>query len=137
MSLRTSLNTINPGQMADCFRDISIGEFLSYLISIATPTQAGVVPASDIATLANIPTAIFQVNATAAASTGVKKLLYGQITGPSAVVPAAGECVWAGGLTVLFNAVDAVTAASFLYSTAAATGNASILMRNLGQSGNV
>lgn len=125
--LRTDLNNGVLQQIADQFRQLSMGELLSLLISKLGFTETDVVPAANVATLANQPSAIFQVNAGTATVTGVKKLLKGPITGPSAVVPATGECVWDGGLHVLLSAVDAVTKVSFVY--AQATDKASILLR--------
>lgn len=131
MSLRTDLNNGVLQQIADEFRQISLGELLSLVIKGITPTEAGivVVPGVDTATLAAQPSALFQVNVTAGGTTGVKKLLKGPLTGPGAVVPASGECVWDGGLVIKFASVDAVTAVSATY--AKSTDVASILMRSI------
>ena len=125
--LRNDLNDGNLNQIADEFRQIKMGELVSLLISKLGFTETDVVPSANVATLANQPSAIFQVNAGTATVTGVKKLLKGPITGPRAIVPATGECVWDGGLHVLCAAVDAVTKVSFVY--AQATDKASILLR--------
>jgi len=135
MSLRTDLNANQPNRLSDGLADIKLGELLSYLINRLTPTQAGLVPASHVATMAAQPAALFQVNATTGTVTGVKKLLRGPISGEDAVVPATGEVVWDGGTNLLFATSDAVTAVSVTY--ALATDLASITMRNLGQTGNV
>jgi len=129
MTIRTDLNRSNLNQLADNFNQLELGELLVHLIANAAATEAGVVPAANIATLANVPSAIFQVNATAAASTGIKKLLKAPITGSGAVAPAPGQCVWDGALSVLFNTVDAVTQASFTYCRAATS--ASCMLRSV------
>jgi hypothetical protein len=129
MSLRDTLNDNNLNQAEDALSAISLGELLTLLIKNSTATEAGLVPAADQITLAATPTALFQINATAGAVTGVKRLRKGPITGSGAIVPATGEAVWDGGTKVLFASVDAVTAASVLY--AKSTDKASILLRDL------
>jgi hypothetical protein len=62
-------------------------------------------------------------------ATGVKKLRRGPISGPGALVPAAGECVWDGGKKVLFAAADLALTASFTY--AVSTDLASSLLADL------
>lgn len=135
MSLRTTLNSGNLNQLGDCCADIKMGELLTLAIASLTPTEAAVVPVAHVATLAATPSALFQVNVTAGGSTGIKKLLKGPITGEDAISPAPGECVWNGGVSVKFNAVDNATAVSFTYATA--TDKLSILEKNLGQTTNV
>ncbi len=134
MSLRASFDTADPEQMADCFRDFRLGEFLSYVISRVGYTETGIAVVANVSTLAAVPTALFQcvIATTGAAGTGVKTLLKGPITGQGALVPAPGECVWDGGVRVLFNVVDAALTASFTYATVL-TNVASITLRNLGQ----
>lgn len=136
MSLRDELNNADPNRLADAFRlgpSIGLGDLLNKVIAGLTATETGVTPASNVATLANQPSSLFQVNVTAGTSTGVKKLKKGPITGPKAITPAAGECVWDGGKKVLFAAADGATAVSFTYATAADV-TCSILSRVLGQS---
>src|SRR5882672_4545333 len=116
MSIRTDLNGSQPNSLSNDVRAVQLGEMLSYFANKATPTQTGVVPSANVATLAAIPVALFQVNATAGTVTGVKTLRKGVV---GTDVPATGECVWQVGTTkVAFAAADAVTAASFTYSLA-------------------
>jgi hypothetical protein len=134
-TIRDSLNSQNPNRICPALAGW-FGEAMSALIAGLAATEAGVVPAGNIlATLANQPDAMLQVNATAAGVVGIKKLLIGPITGAGAIVPKTGECVWNGGLLVAFPAADAVTAVSFTYSVAGtATTGCSLLRRNLGES---
>lgn len=132
-TLRDSLNTSDPNRANAAMQDINMGDLLALVIAGLTPTDAGLVPASNVATLTAQPTAVFQVNATAAASTGIKKLLKGPIVGAGAILPAPGEAVWDGGVKIKFNAADLVTAASITYSKADLSQKASILLRNLGE----
>lgn len=133
-TLRELLNRskANLNTLSDAVGDLELGDLIVLLINDLTATETGVVPASDVATLAAQPTAMFQINATAGTVTGIKKLLKGPISGEDAVVPKTGEAVWDGGTQVLFNAADAVTAASFTYATAADVD--SVTQRDLGVS---
>lgn len=120
MSIREDLNVASNNIIADDFRKAHFGELLALLINAAAYTETGLTPASNVATVATLPTAVFQVAATAATTTGVKTLRIGRVSGSGAIVPATGECVWQPGTkTILFAAVDAVTAVSVLYSVAA------------------
>lgn len=132
-NLRDSLNaSMQPQRLADVLKDLRLGDLLALLIRMITATETGVTPASNVATLANVPTLMLQINATTATVTGVKTLLIGPITGAGAIVPATGFAVWSPGTKkVLFAAADAVTAASFTYSVG--TEAVSILPRQLGQ----
>lgn len=127
-------NRVTLNQLADTMGEIEVGELLALVIAGLTPTETGVVPAANVATLANAPSAMFQINATAGTVTGIKKLLKGPISGEDAVVPKTGEAVWDGGTRVLFNAADAVTAASFTYARPAPNNPTSVLQRELGVS---
>ena len=118
MSVRQVLNASNPNQLTDGLHAFPLGELLTKLIKLLTATEVGVVPAANIATLAAVPTGLFQVNATAGTVTGIKTLRRGVVSGASAVVAATGECVWDGGLHILFSPIDAVTAVSVTYAVA-------------------
>lgn len=100
------------------------------LIAAGGNTEQGITVTANVATLANQPRALLSIIATAAGVTGVKKLRIGVVTGPQALVPATGEAVWDGGVKVLFSSIDAVTAASFLY-TRTANPTASVLQQDL------
>jgi len=130
-NLQAVLDAGNANNLADAAAKLGLGTLLGYLVEKATATETGVVPAANVATLTNAPVAngLFQVNATAATTTGIKKLRQGPISGSGALVPASGECVWDGSKSVLFAAVDVVTAASFTY--AVATDLASKLLSDL------
>lgn len=132
MTIRDSLNNQDPNRSAAALAEAGTGEALNLLIRSATPTETGVVPAADIATLAAQPKVLFDINATTAASTGRKKLIKAPITGAGSVLPKAGEAVFDGGTKVLFNVADAVTAASFTYTTAAGD-TISLFQRDLDQ----
>lgn len=128
-TLRDSLNTSDPNRLPTATQILSMGDLLNLLITAATPTQSSVTVTSNVATLANVPSTLFQVNASAGTSTGVKTLLIGT----QSIVPAVGQCVWTPGTkTVKFNAADAVSAAHFTYATAADV-TASILQRAIGE----
>lgn len=132
--IRDTLNSGNPNVLGDACQAIGLGEMLSLLIATAgasapTDTLAGGDIVSHLATMAAVPTALFYVNGTVGTVTGVKKLRKGPVSGPNAIVPATGECVWDGGLHILFAAVDAITTCTLLYATSANL--ASITMADL------
>ncbi len=133
-NLRDSLNgSAQLGRLNDILKALGFGDLLALVIRGLTATETGVTPSSNVATLANVPTVLLQVNGTAGTSTGIKTLFLAPISGAGAYVPKAGECVWQPGTKkVLFNAADAITAASFTYSVG--TEAVSILPRQLGQS---
>jgi hypothetical protein len=133
MSLRDDLNTSLPGRFPDASKSVGMGDLLNALVTAMTPTETGVSPASNIATLANQPSTLFQVKATAGTTTGVKQLLKGPITGPKAITPATGQVVWDGGKKLLFAAADAVTAVSATYAQATDV-TASLFQRTIGES---
>jgi len=113
MSIRTELDTIQLNRLAENLKAIPFGELLSFLIEKATATEAGVVPSANVATLANTPTAMLQVNVTAGTVTGIKTLRIGVV---GTDVPATGEAIWQPGTKlVAFAAADAATAVSFTY----------------------
>src|SRR4051812_40493871 len=112
-NLRDNLNSPILGQLSNTLSAMTMGDLFALLIAAMTPTETGISVTTNKATLANTPSAVFQVKTTAATSGGVKALKVGQIPGPGAIVPAPGECVWVPGTkTVLFNVADAVTACS-------------------------
>ena len=123
-SLREVLNGGNPNEVFDATVRMNLGDALSYILAnlpAATGigyTETGISVTSSAVALANAPVALFQVKATAGTTQGVKKLRKGPVSGPSALVPATGEVIWDGGKNILFAAVDAVSAASFLYAVA-------------------
>ncbi len=74
---------------------------------------------ANVATLANAPKALIDVEATAGTTTGRKKIRQGAITGDQALVRATGEVIWDGTTGLLFAAVDVVTAVRVTYTQAA------------------
>jgi hypothetical protein len=132
MSLRDTLNNGEPGRVNDVARSLGLGSLLNALIAAMAGTETGVVPASNVATLANQPEFLLDANVTAGTTVGHKKLLKGPITGPAAITPAAGQCVWDGGKKVLFAAADGATAVTFRY-TQATDVTVSFLQRDLGE----
>ncbi len=118
-SLKDVINSGNLNQLADACQKLHLGDLVSYLISKLIPTEAGVGVVADVATLAAVPTALFQVvGITGAAVRTTKKLRQGPITGAGAIVPASGECVWDGGLHILFAAVDVAATCDVVYAVA-------------------
>lgn len=129
-SLRDVLNSGNLNNLADAAQKMSLGEVLAYAISKMGFTETGIAVTANVSTLAAQPTALLQcVGITAGAVSTVKKLIKGPISGPGAITPATGECVWDGGLNVLFAAVDVAATASFTYVVA--TDKASIGLSDL------
>lgn len=127
-TLRDSINTSDANRSDSAFNALQLGELLTLLIQASTPTESSVTVTSNVATLAATPTALFQCNASAGTTTGVKKLLIG----PATIVPATGQCLWTPGTnTVKFNVADAVSAAHFLYSTAVISSSA--MLRSIGE----
>lgn len=122
-NIRQVLDTSPLNSLADLLRETPFGSLLNAFIKSLTMTETGVVPNSttQIAVLANQPSLLpvpGMLRALATAETGTvheKEILIGPISGPLAIVPPAGVCVWDGGKNVLFNSADLVTAVSFLY----------------------
>jgi hypothetical protein len=119
LKIRDILNAANLNDLDAALQAIGLGEALTFIIQHCLPTEMGVVVTANVATLAAQPTKFYQATATAGASTGIKELLIGPITGPKALLPSPGQAVWDGGTKVLFNIADAVTAAMFKYASAA------------------
>ena len=128
-SLREVLNGGNPNEVFDAMVRTNLGDLLSFLLAklgtdVGYSSESPVTLAANVATLSNQPVAVFQVVAATAGAggvTGVVKLRKGLITGPKALVPATGECVWDGGKNILFAAADLVLTANFLYAVATDT----------------
>lgn len=119
MSTRDVLNAANPNNVIDALRDIGLGELLNALINAMASTETGVSVTANVMTLANQPSVKpFEVEATTGTTLGKKKVFQGPITGPQAIVPAAGQVVWDGGTKILFASVDAITVAKATYAKA-------------------
>jgi hypothetical protein len=120
-SLREVLNGGNPNLVFDAMVRGHLGDMLGYACSKMGYTETGIAVTSNVSTLAAVPKALFNcvvATVSGGSGTGVKKLRQGPISGPSALVPAAGECVWDGGLHVLFATADLALTASFTYAVA-------------------
>ena len=133
-SVRDQLNGVETANnLPDLCASIGLGEILSYVISKLGYTDTGTAVTSNVVTLSAQPTAqgLLQVVAASGTVTGAKKLRQGPISGANALVPATGECVWDGAVSVLFAAVDAVATASSTFVKS--TDLASITMKALGQ----
>src|SRR5580698_7021929 len=118
MNIRATLDLSPINSLADLLRETPFGSLLNAFIKSLTFTETAVVPnsTSQVAVLANQPSTSGMLRALATAGTGhEKEILIGPISGPAAIIPPAGVCVWDGGKNVLFNTADAVTAVSFLY----------------------
>lgn len=134
MSMRSTLNQVQPNNALDILREVGFGDLLNALIKALAFTETAIAVTTNVATLAAQPSSLGVLRALATAETGTsheKKILIGPVSGPQALVPAVAQCVWDGGVKVLFNSVDAVTAASFLYAKDSDT-TAGALQRDLG-----
>ncbi len=137
-TLRETLNNGVLQRLADVNRDALFGDLLNMFVAAATPTQVGIVPVTtpanfDTATLANQADALYLINATAGAFTGIMTLI---IDPRTTRIPKSGEAVWDGkGSTLIrLNNGDAITALSVLYSrTDGANRSTSLFERVLGQ----
>ena len=137
-SLQSVIDSGNINQLGDAALKGGLGTLLAYLInkfgSVVGYTDTGKAVTSNVATLTAAPVSngLFQcvvASVSGGSATGVKKLRVGPISGSNALVPAAGECVWDGGVKVLFAAADLAATASFTYAVAADT--ASSLLADL------
>lgn len=134
-NLRATLNAGDANRVDSALQTIKLGDLLNNLITSRTPTESSVTVTSNVATLANQPSSLFQVNVatvSGGSATGVKTLLKGPITGAGAIVPAAGQCVWDGGKKVLFATADLAATAHFTYATDADV-TCSLLQRDIGE----
>jgi hypothetical protein len=133
-SIQAVIDSGNINQLGDAAQKAGLGTMLAYAASKMAYTETGIAATLNVSTLANAPVAngLFKcvvASVSGGSATGPKKLLRGPISGPGAFVPAAGECVWDGGLHVLFSAADLAATASFTY--AVATDVASCLLADL------
>lgn len=96
-----------------------VNQLRTAALSVKRTTETGVTVTNNVAVLAAVPSSLMAVVASAGGSTGMKTLTVGPISGPGAILPAAGAAVWDGGLNVRFASADAVTTADFLYAKAA------------------
>lgn len=133
-NLRDTMNQGELQRLADIDRDTFMGEVVNAFINGMTATEAGVVVTTNLsAPLAATPLVLWDANATAAASTGKKKINKVSAAYLTANNPPVGECFWNGATGVKFNSADAVTAASYKYPKAA-DATCSFLQRKLAQS---
>lgn len=132
-NIRESLDNASPENMADLHRELAYGDLLSMMVLALAPTEAAAAVVLNVATLAAMPGVLLDVVATVGVSLGRKVLRRGPISGPAALSPAPGEVIWDGGKKVLFNAADAVTAASMLYTLASGVVTPSYMQRSPGQ----
>ena len=139
MSIRSELNNPNLGRLSANLQELQFGELLNLAFAgmayneVASP-GVGLTVTNNVATLATQPTQIFLANAmtvSGGSATGIKKVLRGPITGDAAVVPASGQCVWNGNVSVLFAASDLVATAEFATSLSATVTSA--MQRVVGQ----
>lgn len=112
-TLRETLNNGVLQQVVDVGRQVKLGEILGFLLQAAAFTQTGVVPASNVVTLANAASTLIDITSTAGTFTGRLTILVGDST----VVPVSGQAVWAGPgtTTIRLAAVDVITAVSVKY----------------------
>lgn len=131
MPIRAEMNTGPENRFMDMVREIGLGDLLNLLIQGLAAAETGIAITSNVATLAAVPSFLFQVNGIGGTA-GIKTIKKGPVTGSQKVTPLPGECVWDGGLKVLFNVADANTTATFRYAKAADT-TTSVLAREIGQ----
>jgi hypothetical protein len=132
-NVQESINNGVAQQMPDMFRQLGLGSMLGAILQGMTPTEAGVVPAANVATLANAAGYVWHILATAGVFTGILNLKIGD----ASVLPESGEAVWAGpgSTTLRLNAADAITAVSVWYGRADGVNTQfSAGSRSLGQS---
>lgn len=134
MSVQAALNSGNPNQLGDAAAAAQIGNLLAYAISKMTPTEKGVAVTNNVATMAAAPVTLMQVvGITAESASTVKKLRKGLISGANALVPAAGEVIWDGGLNLLFCAADLAATCDVTYMLA--TDKSSMMLADLSAGG--
>lgn len=134
MSVQAALNSGNPNQLGDAAAAAQIGNLLAYAISKMTPTEADVAVTNNVATMAAAPVTLMQVvGITAESASTVKKLRKGLISGANALVPAAGEVIWDGGLNLLFCAADLAATCAVTYMLA--TDKSSMMLADLSAGG--
>jgi hypothetical protein len=134
MSVQAALNSGNPNQLGDAVAACQLGNILSLAIKSMSATESGVTVTTYLtAPIANQPVALLQVVGIASAVRTVKKLRKGPVSGAGALVPAAGEVIWDGGLHLLFAAADLATTCELTYTVA--TDKASILLADLSAGG--
>lgn len=134
MSVQAALNSGNPNQLGDAAAAAQIGNLLAYAISKMTPTEKGVAVTNNVATMEAAPVTLMQVvGITAESASTVKKLRKGLISGANALVPAAGEVIWDGGLNLLFCAADLAATCDVTYMLA--TDKSSMMLADLSAGG--
>lgn len=113
--LRELQNYGAPGRPGAIDQAILGGNLLGMLVRGLTPTEAAAAVTTNVKTLANAASMVYDVVSTTGSYTGRLKL---QIGDPAiAGAPAAGYAIWnPADNTVTFAAADAVTAANFLYA---------------------
>jgi hypothetical protein len=139
MSIRSELNNQSLGRLCANLQELQLGELLNLALAgvayneVASP-GVGLTVTNNVATLGTKPTQILMANAmtvSGGSATGIKNVLYGPVTGTAAVVPASGQCVWDGNVSVLFAASDLVATAEFATSLSATVTSA--MQRVVGQ----
>jgi hypothetical protein len=122
MSIRGTLNAGDANRTPAAGAAIKMGSMLNFLLNAATPNQGSTAITSNKGTLTAQPDALHDVKiltVSGGSATGRKTILKGQITGSNALVPAAGQVVWDGNVTLLFAAADLGSTFSALFTTAA------------------
>lgn len=113
--LRELQNFGSPGAPGAIDQEILGGDLLGMLVRGLTPTEAAAAVTTNVKTLANPASMVYDVVSTAGSYTGRLKLLIGdpEVAG----APPAGYAIWNPvDNKVTFAAADAVTAANFLYA---------------------
>lgn len=113
-SIRDTFNRGDANQLAPAISQSKLIDVVAMLVAASTATQAAAAVTTNALTLANqaAPNGLLDVVATAATTTGRKRIV---LDATGRYLPATGEVRWNGGSSLLFAAVDAVTAASVWY----------------------
>lgn len=128
-TVQDDLNLANPNRLASAAQAAQLGDLLSWLVTQQAPTEAGLVVAANVGTLAASASKVLDVVATVGGSVGRKALL---IDSSGDVVPQAGQVVWDGADGLTFASADAITAADVWY-LGATPAEISLLGRKIGQ----
>jgi hypothetical protein len=120
-TLRDTFNAADENRTGAAFTDLRLGELVNKLILLSAATEAALVPAAHVTTLAAVPTQLFDVNVVTGTTTGHKKLIKGRTAPDGTIqpVPAVGQATWDGGLKIRTNVTDNAATVDVRYSKAA------------------
>ncbi len=114
-SIRTLANALKISYNA---LQVDVVAIRAALAGVGNVTEAGLVPSSNIVTLAAVPVSIIDITIVAGTNTGPVKLRKGPVTGSQAILPSTLEAVWDGGLKIRMAAADVATDVNVGYTKA-------------------